>query len=121
MLSLTGARVDAQTIKLVTARRIQSIERVDTYNSYCAICHGPQAKGNGPAATALKKVPPDLTTIAKRNGGPVSGIWKDVVVVPTWKQVEMDVPTTQPGLSLFHCYQQFHMDVGFMAMMRYAE
>jgi FtsP/CotA-like multicopper oxidase with cupredoxin domain len=52
---------------------------------------------------------------------PVSGIWKDVVVVPAWKQVEVDVPTTQPGLSLFHCHQQFHMDMGFMAMMRYAE
>ena len=30
-------------------------------------------------------------------------------------------PTTQPGLSLFHCHQQFHMDMGFMTMMRYAE
>ena len=54
-------------------------------------------------------------------GQPVSGIWKDVVVVPAWSQVEIDVPTTQPGLSLFHCHQQFHMDMGFMAMMRYAE
>jgi FtsP/CotA-like multicopper oxidase with cupredoxin domain len=51
---------------------------------------------------------------------PVSGIWKDVVVVPAWKQVEVDVPTTQPGPSLFHCHQQFHMDMGFMAMMRYS-
>jgi FtsP/CotA-like multicopper oxidase with cupredoxin domain len=51
---------------------------------------------------------------------PMSGIWKDVVVVPAWKQVEVDVPTTQPGLSLFHCHQQFHMDMGFMTIMRYA-
>jgi FtsP/CotA-like multicopper oxidase with cupredoxin domain len=51
---------------------------------------------------------------------PVSGIWKDVVVVPAWKQVEVDVLTTQPGLSLFHCHQQFHMDMGFMAMMEYS-
>ena len=50
---------------------------------------------------------------------PVSGIWKDVVVVPAWRQVEVDVATLQPGLSLFHCHQQFHMDMGFMAMMRY--
>lgn len=52
-------------------------------------------------------------------GKPVSGIWKDVVVVPAWSQVEIDVPTTQPGLSLFHCHHQFHMDMGFMTMMRY--
>jgi FtsP/CotA-like multicopper oxidase with cupredoxin domain len=51
---------------------------------------------------------------------PVSGVWKDVIVVPAWKQVEIDVPATQPGLSLFHCHQQFHMDMGFMALMRYA-
>ena len=50
----------------------------------------------------------------------MSGIWKDVVVVPAWKQVEVDVPAAHPGLSLFHCHQQFHMDMGFMTMMRYA-
>jgi FtsP/CotA-like multicopper oxidase with cupredoxin domain len=59
--------------------------------------------------------------IVRFAGQAVSGIWKDVVVVPAWKQVEVDVPTTQPGLSLFHCHQQFHMDNGFMTMMRYVE
>jgi FtsP/CotA-like multicopper oxidase with cupredoxin domain len=59
--------------------------------------------------------------IVRYAGQPMSGIWKDVVVVPAWKQVEVDVPTTQPGLSLFHCHQQFHMDMGFMAMMRYGD
>lgn len=54
-------------------------------------------------------------------GQRVSGIWKDVVVVPAWQQVEIDVLTTQPGLSLFHCHHQFHMDMGFMTMMRYEE
>ena len=49
----------------------------------------------------------------------MSGILKDVVVVPAWKQVEVDVPAVHPGLSLFHCHQQFHMDMGFMTMMRY--
>jgi len=54
-------------------------------------------------------------------GQRTSGLWKDVVVVPAWSQVEIDVPTTQPGLSLFHCHHQFHMDMGFMTMMRYEE
>ncbi len=58
--------------------------------------------------------------IVRLAGKPVSGIWKDVVVVPAWNQVEVDVPTTQPGLSLFHCHQQFHMDMGFMTLMQYA-
>lgn len=57
--------------------------------------------------------------LVKYGGQRVSGIWKDVVVVPAWQQVEIDVPTSQPGLSLFHCHHQFHMDMGFMTMMRY--
>lgn len=59
--------------------------------------------------------------VVRLAGRPVSGVWKDVVMVPAWKQVEVDVPTAQPGLSLFHCHQQFHMDMGFMAMMRYSD
>ena len=85
MMSLTGARVDAQTVKQGTAPRIQSVEGVDSYKAYCAVCHGPQAKGNGPAATALKKVPADLTTIAKRNGGTFSA--PDVEAVIMGQQV----------------------------------
>jgi FtsP/CotA-like multicopper oxidase with cupredoxin domain len=57
--------------------------------------------------------------IVRVDGRPTSGVKKDVVVVPAWKQVEIDVTADQPGLALFHCHQQFHMDNGFMAMMRY--
>lgn len=39
------------------------------YQANCASCHGLTGKGDGPAAKALKKAPPDLTTYAKRNGG----------------------------------------------------
>jgi FtsP/CotA-like multicopper oxidase with cupredoxin domain len=49
----------------------------------------------------------------------MSGILKDVLNVPAWKQAEVVVTANHPGLSLFHCHQQFHMDMGFMAMMRY--
>lgn len=39
------------------------------YRAYCASCHGVEAHGDGPAAPALKTKVPDLTFIAKRNGG----------------------------------------------------
>jgi mono/diheme cytochrome c family protein len=39
------------------------------FQSYCAACHGKTAKGDGPAAVALKKAPADLTKINARNGG----------------------------------------------------
>lgn len=59
----------------------------------------------------------EITRFDKR---PTSGVWKDVVVVPAWKQVEVDLIADNPGLTLFHCHQQFHMDNGFMSMLQYA-
>ena len=41
----------------------------EMYKEYCADCHGTTGKGDGPAATALKTPPPDLTLLAKNNGG----------------------------------------------------
>jgi len=41
----------------------------EMFLSYCASCHGKDAKGDGPAAASLKSLPADLTTLAKRNGG----------------------------------------------------
>jgi len=41
----------------------------EMYTSYCAVCHGTDGKGGGPAASALKTAPTDLTTLSKNNGG----------------------------------------------------
>lgn len=56
------------TIKRVPAERTRSLEGKDLFQSYCAVCHGVEGKGNGPAAPALKTPPADLTTITKRKG-----------------------------------------------------
>jgi mono/diheme cytochrome c family protein len=42
---------------------------MSTFKLYCSACHGYGAKGDGPIADSLKVRPPDLTRIAKRNGG----------------------------------------------------
>jgi mono/diheme cytochrome c family protein len=39
------------------------------FTSYCAPCHGADARGNGPAARALKSQPTDLTALARMNHG----------------------------------------------------
>ena len=39
------------------------------YRDYCWSCHGPGGLGNGPFSFALRVVPPNLTTLAQRNGG----------------------------------------------------
>lgn len=48
---------------------IRSVDAADLYRAYCASCHGQEGKGNGPAAAAMKATVPDLTVIAKDNGG----------------------------------------------------
>jgi mono/diheme cytochrome c family protein len=39
------------------------------FNEYCAVCHGQDARGSGPAAPALKKTPADLTQLSAHNKG----------------------------------------------------
>ncbi len=41
----------------------------DDYVFHCASCHGLKARGDGPAADALKIRPANLTLLAQRNGG----------------------------------------------------
>jgi len=58
----------------------------------------------------------ELTRIA---GVPTSGILKDVVMVGGYQEAEVDFVADNPGLTLFHCHQQLHMDFGFMALFDY--
>jgi len=41
----------------------------ELFQLYCAVCHGVDGRGDGPAAEAMKRRPPNLTSISKRNGG----------------------------------------------------
>lgn len=59
----------------------------------------------------------ELTRIA---GKPTAGVIKDVVMLGGFQEVEFDFVADNPGLTLFHCHQQLHMDFGFMALFNYA-
>ena len=53
----------------------------EMFKTYCATCHGEDARGHGPATAALKVAPPDLTLLAKRNHGTFpAGYVNDVIV-----------------------------------------
>jgi FtsP/CotA-like multicopper oxidase with cupredoxin domain len=54
------------------------------------------------------------------NGQKTSGVIKDTVVVPSYGRTTVDFTADQPGLSLFHCHIQNHMDYGFKALFRYS-
>jgi mono/diheme cytochrome c family protein len=41
----------------------------EMFNAYCAVCHGKDGKGNGPAAPEFKTPPSDLTVLTANNKG----------------------------------------------------
>jgi FtsP/CotA-like multicopper oxidase with cupredoxin domain len=60
-----------------------------------------------------------LFEVVELNGKPTAGIKKDTVIVPAFGRATVDLVADQPGLTLFHCHIQQHMDFGFMALFRY--
>jgi FtsP/CotA-like multicopper oxidase with cupredoxin domain len=50
----------------------------------------------------------------------MKGLIKDVVLAPARSEVDVEFIADNPGLTLFHCHQQNHMDAGFMMLFRYA-
>jgi mono/diheme cytochrome c family protein len=77
MRTLTGIFGILTTVPLAgAALNTSPTKGPDLYLRYCAVCHGKDGKGAGPAAAALKAVPTDLTQLSKRSGGkfPVGAI-----------------------------------------------
>ena len=64
-----GAAVAQPKIEKGPIKQVAVSDAPLMFNTYCAVCHGKEGKGNGPAATAFAKVPADLTRINARNGG----------------------------------------------------
>ena len=58
----------------------------------------------------------ELTSIA---GQATAGVIKDVVMLGGFQELAFDFVADNPGLTLFHCHQQLHMDFGFMALFDY--
>jgi mono/diheme cytochrome c family protein len=47
---------------------IDSLAGKDTFDAYCAPCHGRSGAGDGPVAPVLRTPPADLRTLASRRG-----------------------------------------------------
>lgn len=70
ILSPTGPALAQDTqVKKTPIEQTNPVSGKEMFNTYCAACHGKDGKGDGPAAADLKVPPPDLTKLAKNNGG----------------------------------------------------
>jgi FtsP/CotA-like multicopper oxidase with cupredoxin domain len=58
--------------------------------------------------------------LVRVGGKPTAGVLKDVVMLGGFQEIEFDFVADNPGMTLFHCHQQLHMDFGFMALFDYA-
>jgi FtsP/CotA-like multicopper oxidase with cupredoxin domain len=58
----------------------------------------------------------ELTSLA---GRPTAGVLKDVMMLGGYQEAEVEFVADNPGLTLFHCHQQLHMDFGFMTLFDY--
>jgi FtsP/CotA-like multicopper oxidase with cupredoxin domain len=58
----------------------------------------------------------ELTSVG---GKRTHGLMKDVLMLGGYQESEIDFVADNPGLTLFHCHQQLHMDYGFMTLFDY--
>jgi mono/diheme cytochrome c family protein len=91
------ASTDNKTsVKHVAINHTPSNSGREMYDSYCAVCHAKDAKGNGPAASAMKTPPSDLTQLAKNNGGKypaahVAAVLKGQAMTPSHGSQDMPI------------------------------
>ncbi|MGB9465294.1 MAG: cytochrome c [Candidatus Acidiferrum sp.] len=71
--SLTMAQDKDKTVQKAPIEQTSPASGKEMFKTYCAACHGKDAKGAGPAAAELKTAPPDLTMLAKRHDGKFPG------------------------------------------------
>jgi mono/diheme cytochrome c family protein len=54
-------------VETVPPKAVPADQGKTMFMEYCAPCHGTDGKGHGPAASALKKAPADLTQLASHS------------------------------------------------------
>jgi mono/diheme cytochrome c family protein len=70
LLSVLAIGQQASTAqKSASPEKTPSLSGKQLFASYCALCHGADAKGGGPFSPQLKVWPPDLTVLARKNDG----------------------------------------------------
>jgi mono/diheme cytochrome c family protein len=107
----TSSRKPKAQVKKIPAPYTPASSGKAMYLAYCASCHGKDGKGVGPAASALKSAPTDLTQLAANNGGRFSENHVSETIkgdfgtpshgskdMPVWGPIFASMGTTSDGL-----------------------
>lgn len=71
---LVWAADNAPRVKMVTIKDVSPVSGEQMFHEYCAVCHGADARGHGPAAAAMKVAPTDLPALSQNNRGKYPGM-----------------------------------------------
>ncbi len=91
-----SAPTQEKVIKHVPVKQTSPTSGQEMYTNYCAVCHGANGTGGGPAASALKSTPTNLTDLSAKNGGKypsmhVSSVLRGDAETPAHGSKEMPV------------------------------
>ena len=84
---------EQEQAKKAPVTRLNSPTGAELYKRHCAVCHGNDLRGTG-SVPAPYRVPPDLTTLARRHGGKfpnayVADVLRNGVTMPAHGPAEM--------------------------------
>jgi mono/diheme cytochrome c family protein len=109
-LSFGQAQTKIRTVP-VSGEKSHEVDGPTLYKDFCAVCHGMNGHGGGPAAAALKKAPADLTKLSQNAGGKFPTVrvkrfiqGADIVDahgardMPMWGEVFQKLNSTNPSL-----------------------
>jgi mono/diheme cytochrome c family protein len=94
------------TLKRVSAPYSDPGSGKQMFQDYCAVCHGTDGKGSGPAVQLLKAPPPDLTTMVKRHTTKSAG--QHVRSILRFGGSNADGPLTMPAWG--QVFRQNHLN-----------
>src|SRR3982750_4319698 len=77
VISLVASVIAVGVLNAQSSTKIKHVQLTKTspasgeemFSHYCAVCHGADGRGGGPAAAALKTQPSDLTRLSANSGG----------------------------------------------------
>jgi len=96
-LAVSMANADQAITKVtIPSNRTMPSSGKQMYVSYCAPCHGMDGRGQGPAASALRIQPADLTALSRNHAGKFPNTHVEAVLefgaaVPAHGSLEMPV------------------------------